>query len=216
MKNIITSYQNMMHILTKVFGILSVVDKNVELHVNFGSQVWGTGHFNKFPHFLLNNAYLSDYILILICSFLDEYNGEFTPNNCEILKNRIHKFRSQIKPVIKRINKWKHLKDYRNTVLAHNLRLKDRNSIFSDQKVQVKFEIPNSHDEMVLLCELAALITKNIGAEFPEIIAELDLNITVNDVINASFEKIDFYNEYQKVCDEIIQLGLTKTERTKI
>ncbi|MFD2519972.1 hypothetical protein [Emticicia soli] len=216
MKSILTSYQNLVHILTKIFGIFSVVDKNSELHVNLGFQVWGTGHFNKSPHFVLTNSYLFEYILILVCSFLDEYNNEFTPNNCEILKERIHKFRTQIKPVIKRINKWKHLKDYRNTVLAHNLRLKDKNSIFNQPAAQMEFNIPNSHDEILLLCELVALITKNIAAEFPEIIAELDFTTSVTDVINIPFNKIDFYAEYREVCNEILQLGLTKTERTKI
>jgi|GEM_PF-2446994 len=214
MEQIVGSYKIMMQILTKVFGILATIDKNWELHHSMPVQVWATGHYGTTPHFALANSYLGDYIIILICSFLDEYNQQFIPTKCPVLHDRIRQFKTQMKPVLTRINQWSGLKNYRNHILAHNLRLKDNLSIFDSDGVS--FNVPNSHDEIVLLGELAALITKNIGKEFPELINQLDFEEKIIDKANVPFRKIDFTQEYKAVCEEIKKLGLTYTQRTRL
>jgi hypothetical protein len=78
MNNLKESYHIMLLILTKVFGILSCSEINEQLH-NTLPQLWAKGHFNKSPHFVLTDAYLMEYVIILTCSFLDEYNSGFTP-----------------------------------------------------------------------------------------------------------------------------------------
>ncbi len=73
------------------------------------------------------------WILILTNSFLDEYDRYFTSSN-SIMNQRITKIKHKLKPAISRIRKWKDLKNFRNNVLVHNLRIDKRNyeSVFID------------------------------------------------------------------------------------
>lgn len=217
MQDILNSYKTMLHILTKAHGILSTQDKNGELHRTLDRQVWGTGHFSTTPHFILTNAYLSEYTIILICSFLDEYNSNFLPSKSALFHDRIINFRKQVKPILTRIGKWSDLTRYRNNILAHNLRLKDNTSIFSDTLERRDYIVPNTLDEIRLLIELVTLVTKNIGVQFPELLGSLDFNEKINDKANVpTSDKINFNQEYQSVCEEIKMLGLTYTQLTDL
>jgi hypothetical protein len=217
MQDIKNSFKTMLQILTKAHGILSTQDKNGELHCTLDKQVWGTGHFSNTPHFILANSYLSEYIIILICSFLDEYNDNFIPSKSILLHNRILNYRKQVKPIITRIAKWSDLKKYRNNILAHNLRLKDNTSIFSDTLEKIDYNVPNTLEEIRLLIELSTLITKNISVEFPELLENLDFNEKIIDKANVPIsDKINFNQEYENVCEEIKMLGLTYTQLTHL
>lgn len=201
----------MMQILTKVLGIRACSDLNGELHRTL-PQLWATGHFNSTPHFVLTDNYLSEYTIILVCSFLDEYNEHFIPTNCIELKDRIYKFRKQIKPVLTRMNQWTDLHKYRNIILAHNLRTKGNQSILDIKNEKIDFNIPNTRPEFQLLTQLSILITQNIGVEFPELITKIDLSETVLDKLNVPYELIDFDAEFNVVCEQIKNLGLTRTQ----
>ena len=204
----------MLQILTKVFGILASNDKNAELH-HTTPQVWATGHYGKAPHFLLTNSYLSEYLIILVCSFIDEYNNHFIPSKSDILGDRIHLFRQKISPVMKKINKWDGLQNYRNTILAHNLRIKGKTPVLSNiENNKTTFNIPNTHDEILLLGELVALITKNIGVEFPELLPKINFNDNIANQMIIPHDIIDFKKEFESIGDSIKKLGLTYTQRT--
>ena len=61
------------------------------------------------------NGILSNYTIILYCSFLDEYNQKFVVSNFdESYKDRIISCRKKNKPGLKRINQWPDLFDFRN------------------------------------------------------------------------------------------------------
>jgi hypothetical protein len=217
MQDIKDSFKNMLQLLSKVHGILSTQDKNGELHRTLDRQVWATGHYGVTPHFVLANSYLAEYIIILICSFLDEYNDNFIPKKNHLLHDRILNFRKQIKPVLTRIAKWKDLKKYRNNILAHNLRLKDNTSIFSDTLERIDYNLPNTPDEIRLLIELSSLITKNIGGQFPELLQNFNFDEKIIDKANVPIsDKINFNQEYENVCKEIKMLGLTYTQLTHL
>jgi hypothetical protein len=206
----------MMQLLTKVYGLLASMDRNNELLMTSDKVIFGLGHFNKIPHFMLTNSLLSEHLLVLVSSFLDEYNFQFTANNSVELKDRIIKFRQQLKPVLSRINQWRDIKRYRNIILAHNFRLKDDSSIFDENVKKIDFKLPLIWDELVLLVELCSLITKNMGREFPELLVDFYFSESINDKINIIKNDIDFQKDYDNVCEQIKTLGLTYTQRTEL
>ena len=205
----------MMHILTHICGIRACSDINGELHRTL-PQLWATGFFSDKPHFVFTDAFLCEYTIILTCSFLDEYNGHFTANNCEELKDRIKVFRKQIKPVLNRINQWTDIHKYRGMILAHNLRTKDNKSIYELTNKKIDFNIPNTRPEFSLLIQLLALITRNIGKEFPELITKIDFNERIVDKMNIPYDLIDFESEFNAVGEKIKKLGLTMTQQTHL
>lgn len=125
-------------------------------------------------------------------------------------------FRTQIKPVIKCINRWEDLKKYRDMIVAHNLRNKSQKSIFNEIEHKPKFKTPQTHDDFVLLFELLALITKNIGVEFPELLNHFSFDERILDFIEYEKIETDFFKDFSNVCDEIKSLGLKKAERTRL
>ena len=199
----------MLQILTKAIGIRTCSDTNGKLHEEL-PQLWADGHFSATPHFVLTDAYLTEYTIILMCSFLDEYNKFFIPNNCLELKTRITVFRKQIKPVLNKINQWTDLHKYRNMILAHNLRTKDNQSILDTTTSKIEFNIPNTKNELRLLVQLASLITQNIGEEFPEIRERINFEEKITDKINAPYKMIDFKSQFEAVGKEIKKAGLNE------
>jgi hypothetical protein len=204
----------MLQILTKVFGIKSCNDTNQELHGKL-PQLYAKGHYSENPHFVLNDSYLSEYTIIMICSFLDEYNNHFTVNNCPEFKERIIKFRKQIKPVLTRINQWTDLHKYRGLVLAHNLRTTTKESVFNFSN-PINLNIPNTKTEFELLIQLASLITQNIGVEFPELLTNISFTEKITDKMNVPYKIINTKLEFEIISEQIKKLGLTKTQQTHL
>lgn len=120
------------------------------------------------------NGILSNYTILQYCSFLEEYNKYFIPSLFETeYKERIIRVRKRNKPGLKRINLWKDIFDFRNQMVAHNFRV-DKESFFSENLPELKYNIPNSTSEKNLMDGIIYLICWNIKLEFPELIESMD------------------------------------------
>ncbi|WP_133299850.1 hypothetical protein [Larkinella punicea] len=163
---------------------------NIKLNENynylpFGRIIIGTG---------------SAHIIIMLCAFLDEYSSEFVHTKYPQYSKRIDKVRKSLKPVIKRINSWSGLRDYRNQVLAHNLRIKNGESLFLIGK-EHSYKVPTTINELTLISELLSIIYLSIGITFPEILSVVFSTGTVKEKIK--FEKSEVAIDVEKEIREI-------------
>lgn len=102
--------------------------------------------------------------LILTNSFLDEFDNFFTSKNTEELK-KIKMIKNIVKPAIEQLRKWSDLKNFRNNVLVHNLRVdKDQFvSVFIEGKIH-NYNIPKDIIDYQILVQ-CILMTKSIIME---------------------------------------------------
>lgn len=120
------------------------------------------------------NATISNYTIILYCSFLEEYNKYFSPKHLgKEYEERLIKVRKKNTPVIKRTNQWKDLYEFRNQMVAHNFRIKNK-SFFSEEFKELEYQIPNTNSEKNLMDGIIYLLCLNIRLEFPEVIETLN------------------------------------------
>lgn len=102
------------------------------------------------------------------CSFLEEYHQFYALAEIEF-KERILFVKTAAKPVLKKINEWKDLKDVRNELIAHPWRTKKDNT-FSYTKV-FSYNAPRDYIELQLLKTYLSMIIGLIEAEFKEELA---------------------------------------------
>lgn len=151
------------------------------------------------------SGFLQNYMKIISCSFLDEYNGELVPSKHSLYADRIRRLKKITKPVINRINQWKDLKEYRNILLAHNLRAKGK-SLYSTDTGQLHFNIPHTNDEHVLLCELLIILTTILSQEFQDVFSQLDWTETLKAKLKYNYPKVDMKTEKEKIWREITNI----------
>jgi hypothetical protein len=136
---------------------------------------------------------LTNNILILSCSFLDEWNEKFTPAEYPYFSARILRVKKITKPAIKRMKNWTGLKSYRNIVLAHNLRY-DNNSVFTSN-FKPRLVIPYSNAELGLLVGLISFISTEVYNAFNDI--EIDVNKSILSNLNVPLNQIDASKELE-------------------
>ena len=148
------------------------------------------------------NVCIKNTIIILTCSFLDEWNNYLIPKNANFDKLKTAK--KKCKPAIKRINKWSDIEKFRNSVLAHNFRdnKKDNKSIFLTDKFD-KLNIPIHISEFILLSQCIDIATSNVASPFINEIENTE-NIIFEDKGN-SITKIDFKKEFNEILVQINQ-----------
>jgi hypothetical protein len=93
-------------------------------------------------------AAVSSQILIIACSFLEEWDLLGGLSDTDI---RIIKVRKIAAPAFDRINHWKDLKNVRNTILAHNLRTKKNGQENVLMRENMTYAIPTSYFDHALL-----------------------------------------------------------------
>lgn len=98
-------------------------------------------------------------------SFLDEYDQYFGVKTEEKFKERIIIVKSINKPLISKIREWKNLKDMRNELLAHNLRI-GKNGEFIFGKNTPNYNAPRTIYDLFLLSNLVQFSTETINSEF--------------------------------------------------
>jgi hypothetical protein len=141
-------------------------------------------------------------IYILTCSFLDEWEQQLTPIKIPEYADRILKLKNVTKPFTKRIKKWSSLDDFRNIVLAHNLRVKGEDIFTSDKKHSIKF--PFADSELHLLFAIIQVLGQELLDEFKDI--ELDPNRSILDSFEYTPDYVDAQTEWNKLYDEMIAL----------
>jgi hypothetical protein len=110
--------------------------------------------------------YVSTFSIILIqtVSFLDEYHN-FIKSPDEELNNTIKTIKKAVKPAVEQINDWKEIRDFRNHVLAHNLRdRKKMTTVF--EKGLSSYDIPKNGADLLVLYNCILMIKKTFESAF--------------------------------------------------
>lgn len=142
---------------------------------------------------------LLNHYLIITCSFLDEWNDELNPTKIPEFKERILKLKNKTKPIFKRINKWTGIKNFRNSILAHNLRNKGK-SVFEGEE-PIRYNTPNKPNEVLFLHTLINLIVRYLIADFQDI--ETQPSRKAEEIFTLHSEKIDIETELKAISNEI-------------
>lgn len=142
-------------------------------------------------------------ILILANSFIDEWDKYLVPRstNDEFNKMLINA-KKLSKPAVKRIREWKGIKDFRNSVLAHNFRDKKNNyeSVFLTDKFD-KIEIPGHISELILLSKCIKIARTKVCEPFKTKLEETK-DMYFEDKGNNT-TVVDLYTEIKTILNEI-------------
>jgi hypothetical protein len=104
-------------------------------------------------------------------SFLDEYQQVYGVKTETKYKDRIIITKAINKPLISKICEWKDLRDFRNNLLAHNLR-KGKNGDFVFSIENLDYNAPRNLNDLFLLTNLIQFSTDTIYSEFENEIKE--------------------------------------------
>lgn len=209
MDKLIASYKVLSHLATQVLFFIEVHETYAdnELYLN---QVKFKGHYSNMPLAKAISGSLLNYSLIICNSFFDEYNEEFTSSKHPEFADRINRLKKITKPVIKRLSKWTDFKNYRNHLLAHNLRVNGV-SIFDTGFLKKDYKIPHTNTEIILLANMTKIITCCISSEFPELVENLDWNENILSKTNFEIVEVDIEKE---IADLWTQINFAKTSLT--
>lgn len=141
-------------------------------------------------------------IIMESVSFIDEYEQNFH-FRCETeYKNRVLLTRKICEPVIRKVKEWKDLKDFRNHIIAHPWRDKDKNLVIPDLN---KYSIPRNSFEHVVLVNLMGYIFDLIKSVFPSEMNEMF--IYMQTLIPRDKEKISYHNLTNEHLDMAIKVN---------
>ncbi len=118
-------------------------------------------------------------ILIQTVSFLDEFDNFIKSNDIE-LNNTIKAIKKAVKPALKQIKQWVELRDFRNNVLAHNLR-NEKKAISVFRRGLSSYDIPKSGSDFAVLVSSVSMIKKTFESAFGEKILKVQIAIDRNE-----------------------------------
>ena len=104
--------------------------------------------------------------IIDICSYLDEYEKIFGIKTENEYQMRILLIKKMCKPVVKEIKKWSDLKNIRNWMIAHNLRINHGKMLYN--QLTLDYKVPKTIVEIELLSNCIQIIYSVISREFTE------------------------------------------------
>lgn len=201
MDKLLASYKVLSHLATQVLFFIEVHEtySDNELYLN---QVRFKGHYSNMPLAKAISGSLFNYSLIICNSFFDEYNEEFTSSKHPEYTDRINRLKKITKPVIKRLSKWTDFKNYRNHLLAHNLRVNGV-SIFDTGFLKKDYKIPHTNTEIILLANMMKIITYCISLEFPELVENINWNENILSKTNFDIVEVDIEKEIAELWTQI-------------
>lgn len=113
----------------------------------------------------------TSYVLIRSVAFLDEYNCIVSSSD-EELKPTIVAIRKAVQPAIDQIRLWKGLTDFRNHVLAHNLR--DKNLMISVfENGLSSYDVPKNGYDLMVFYNCIVMVKKVFQSAFGEKLGRL-------------------------------------------
>lgn len=147
------------------------------------------------------------YINLETVSFLEEFNKGFYQKTEVTYKTRISDVRSITSPILKRINKWKDLREFRNQIVAHPWRGKEGTLVIPDQQ----YNVPRNWFEAGLLAILMNYVWELIRAEFqkevPEMLEYMESKIpppkAARDYSGINTEQKEIFEEVYQVCKKL-------------
>jgi hypothetical protein len=135
----------------------------VELIIDFEFTKSNISQLSDKKLTLLNSLF---YMTIIdSVSFLDEYDQYFGVKTEDKFKERAIIVKSINKPLVSKIREWKDLKDMRNELLAHNLRI-GKNGKFIFGENTPNYDAPRTIYDLFLLSNLIQFTTETINSEF--------------------------------------------------
>lgn len=177
MKNIINSYKALSFLYTHIkLNVISIekclLEKNQLNQIKFDDEFYNQNTFSNYIRTQLSNL-----SIIQFCSFLDEYeNFNITITQNEDLRKRINAVRKKNKYGLKKISEWKDIYDFRNQLLAHNFKIKNKSFFDNEENRVYTYNIPDTLNEKLLFIYIIEKICKNILKEFPEIIENSNIS----------------------------------------
>ena len=102
------------------------------------------------PHILITN-----YIVMESVSFIDEFERNFHYRCEPEFKDKVVLVRKLTEPIFKRIKQWSDLKEFRNNIIAHPWRDKDKSFTIPDN---TKYNTPRNWFEHVVLVNLLGYV----------------------------------------------------------
>ena len=198
LKNVIKTLfhiQNQIKVLTETLNV-NYKSENIHPDVKYGSL----------PNYSINfqnsiTAILSNYHIILLNSFLDEYHKHFNDKYLGIeFEEAIKELKKRNGNYMKRINVWTDIKSYRNHIAAHNFRNNNK-SLFSISNEIPSYKIPNTISKKNLVCGILELMCRNIIEAFPAICYHLNPNEIMLDWFKINSENVDVQLELNFLLD---------------
>ena len=163
-------------------------------------------------HELINSAIhdaLASQIILKSVAFIDEWNDFFGVQTEPEYQEKILQVKRLVKPAFSCLKEWKELYDYRNQVIAHNLRDKGKRNIYLLNK---KYNAPQTDEELLLLAfcihKIAQVVARYFQDEVVKVMVILDQIVSQNkmdkDISNVHpvFSK-DCIEKIRSVDDEI-------------
>lgn len=210
MDKLLESYKILSYLGSQIFFFIEIHNTYTENEETL-NKIKFSGHYSNLAFAKAISGNHLNYLLIIANSYIDEYNENFTPSKHPSYLARINRLKKITKPILKRINKWTHFKDYRNHILAHNFRIKGQ-SIFAKDFQTFHFKAPHTNSEIVLLAELIRMININIAFEFPELLDDKYYTETILDKISFDYNEVNIQNELNQLSEEteLIRNDLTR------
>ena len=206
-KKILVTLKTLLHLGTHL-KFINTVNYAYNDNLDYLNTIKLTGHYENISFSKAVSGNLQNYAIIIACSFLDELNKELTAFNHPDYEKQINKVKRIIKPIKKRINKWSDLRNYRNYILAHNLKEKSI-SLFSEKREKVTYNVPFSNSEHFLFTELILMIVKFVSSEFKDLIAKIDFKESITDRVEFTENDVDVKKEYYEIYELCTELKKT-------
>ena len=188
LKNVIKTLFNLQTQIFLIVETLNEIGNNYQVLRKIKLE----NFFDKSMNFeVSSHTLLSNYSIIMFSSFIEEYDKYFNPSHLSGIDSlRIIKVKEKNRAGIKRIRMWKDISRFRNHMVAHSFRFKNK-SFFSDDMEELRFKIPNKISEKNLFAGIAHLICLNIRDEFIECVTAFDNNQVMLDKMKLIGEDID-------------------------
>ncbi|WP_421945040.1 hypothetical protein [Pedobacter sp.] len=140
--------------------ILNVINNNI---IRYHRALCSLPDYHVDPNIVISiNTMSFENGCMLVTSYLDEYHGHFTRLLNEQQKKYIAPYFKRIKSVL---NLFPDIKEFRNQVVAHNLRVKNK-SVPTNKSLN-SFLVPQTIIEFSLVIECIKYITTIINRMFP-------------------------------------------------
>lgn len=215
-KDITETLKTLGHITTQMDMMKNVAMKTYRYGEEMDSfiQMEGWNASRKYSE-LLQTINLN-YLVVFANSYLDEFNRYFNPTCYPEYADNILAFRRVIAPALRRIKKWKHLKEYRNELLVHNYRVKDKSVFATDHQPQV-YNAPSKDQEILLLVDLIILINMQLLPFFTD---ETNRLITsrekLTDRYKTKSDPVDYRKDIAEITREVEELKKKELEKRTI
>lgn len=156
---------------------------------------------------ILINAYSQ--MLLFTNSLIDEYSTHFIIAKAQTAeeKAKVEQTREVLKPVFRKISKWEEIKDFRNNILAHNLRIQKEGheSVFISKGLS-GYNIPERISDFAFLIRCIDLIRQIIiqmfKNEYEVVLNEINLR-NEESKENVDLSQRDYEKEYEQLRNDI-------------